>query len=468
MQFLLCVALALVPWMAEEQNFERDFSGAAMRLDFFHSGDAGSEIVSLDQVRLEGPWPGSRTQMLDTLNRGKYFFEIVDSATTRVLYSRGFASIFGEWETTGEAKRMHRTFPEALRFPAPRRPFQARLRKRQADQSFREIWSATVDPDSRFVDRSPVPPADVSVLREEGPPAVKVDLLFLADGYAESERDAFIADARRLAEELFRVEPYRSRKHDFNVRAVFLPSPESGISKPRSGVFRRSALGARYNSFDSERYVLTFEDRAWRDAAAAAPYDAVVLLVNDRKYGGGGIYNLYATAAAHSSYGPYLFIHEFGHSFAGLGDEYYTSDVAYEDSGDRVEPWEPNITALGDPHRLKWRELVAEGTPVPTPWGKEAYEKASNESQGRRRKLRASGAAESELEALFDSERTLFTSMLGSDRYAGRPGAFEGASYQAHGLYRPEVDCIMFTRDEAGFCAVCSRAIQDVIDLLAR
>ncbi|MFQ5526744.1 MAG: M64 family metallopeptidase, partial [Thermoanaerobaculia bacterium] len=228
-------------------------------------------------------------------------------------------------------------------------------------------------------------------------------------------------------------------------------------------------LGASYNSFDSERYVLSLDDRAWRDAAAAAPYDFVILLANSEKYGGGGIYRLYATAAVDSGFAPYLMVHEFGHSFAGLGDEYYTSSVAYEDfQGEMTEPAEPNITALRDPEKLKWADLVEEGTPLPTPWGKAEFEAKQRQIQSERRRLRGEGAPESALEQLFTSEREEMTTRLGAEEYAGKVGAFEGAGYQAQGLYRPAADCIMFTRDEVGFCPVCSRAIERVIDLYSR
>jgi hypothetical protein len=451
-------------------GFDDDFTGATLRVDYYHTGTSDEEHFALDRVRAEGPWPGSRRQLIDTSNLGKYMVEIADLGSNRLLYTRGFASIFGEWETTGEAHQgIWRSIPEAVRVPEPREPFQLRVRKRRPDQSFVEVWSSTIDPGSRFVDRAPLPRYETWSLLDSGDPALKVDLVVLGDGYASGEMDKFRGDARRLVDALFEYEPFASRKSDFNVRAVGTPAEQSGISRPRAGVFRDSPLGARYNTFDSERYVLTLADRDWRDAAAVVPYEFVLILFNERKYGGGGIYNLYATAAASSSYAPYLVIHEFGHHFAGLGDEYYTSSVAYEDfSGGHVEPWEPNVTALDDPERLKWLDLVEDSTPLPTPWVKQAYEKRSLESQEERRELRAAGAPEEELEKLFDKEREMFTEMLGGDEHAGKVGAFEGAMYEMKGLYRPSVDCIMFTRDRVGFCPVCRRAIERVIDIYSR
>lgn len=467
---LTTAAMALLIAVPAVAGFDDDFTGATLRVDYFHTGTATEERIALERVRVEGPWPGSRTQLLDTTNLGKYMTEVVDLATNRLIYSRGFASIYGEWETTGEARdEIWRAIPEAVRLPEPRGPFQLRLRKRQADQSFREIWSTVIDPLSRFVDRAPLPERRAWAVMKHGDPAVKVDLVVLGDGYEAGKMEKFRDDARRLTEALFATEPFKARKEDFNVWAVDSPAERAGISRPRAGIFRDTPLGARYNSLDSERYVLTLNDRAWRDHAAAAPYDFVLILVNERKYGGGGIYNLYSTAAADSAFASYLVVHEFGHHFAGLGDEYYTSPVAYEEfAGRKIEPWEPNVTALEDPRQLKWGDLVLENTPLPTEWNKAEYETRSRANQEQRSKLREEGAPEERLEELFREERKLFTQMLGEERHAGLVGAFEGAMYEAQGLYRPSVDCIMFTRDEIGFCPVCARAIERVIDLFVR
>ena len=449
------------------QRFDRDFTGATMRLDFYHTGNASQEYISLDRTLIEGPWPGSRTQLIDQSNLGKYFFEVVDLGTNRTLCSQGFSSIYGEWETTAEAKRgVIKTLPEGIRFPEPQRPVQIRLRKRGPDQTFLEIWSTQIEPTSRFVARPAISSQDILLLTENGPPSKRVDLLLLGDGYTRKERREFERDAERFMKELFSVEPFGSRRDDFTIRAIFVPSAESGISRPRAGVFHDTPLGTSYNSLDSERYILSVEDRKWRDIAAAAPHDFVIMLVNNQKYGGGGIYRLYATAAASSDFSSYLFVHEFGHSFAALADEYYTSDVAYEDFiPANTEPWEPNITSLLDPGSLKWSELVQEGTPIPTPWEKKKYEAASRSFEERRRKLRVEAASEEALEHLFQEQRSHFVQMLSTQDYSTTVGAFEGASYQAKGLFRPEISCIMFSRSEKGFCRVCRQAIDRAIDL---
>ncbi|MBI3668974.1 MAG: IgA Peptidase M64 [Acidobacteria bacterium] len=461
---------ALRAAVAAAENVDADFARQTMRVDYFHSGTAKEEHISLDRVVSDGPWSGSRTRLLDDLNLGKYLFEVTHRATNRLLYSRGFSSVYGEWETTGEAKKIWRTFHESLRFPWPRRPVQVTLKKRDAENVFREIWATAIDPNSRFVVPADVAPRGrVWTLFENGPPADKVDLLLLGDGYTAAEMDKFHADAKHLTEALFLEEPFRHRKTDFNVRAMDLASAESGVSRPHAGVFHRSALATQYSSFDSERYVLTYDNRTLREVASAAPYDFLVILLNERTYGGGGIFHDQTTAAASNAFSIYLFVHEFGHNFGGLGDEYYTSDVAYETgAAEKPEPWEPNLTALHNPARLKWKDLVAEGTPIPTPWEKEAFETQSRAAQAERRKLRAAGAPEEAMEKLFREEQARETKLLAGMKYSSKVGAFEGAGYEAKGLYRPQTDCIMFARDEVGFCAVCRRAIERVIDQYSR
>jgi hypothetical protein len=451
--FALCVMTALAA-----------SAPPTLRLDYYHTGDAESEAFSLDQMIVEGPWPGRLDRAIDDTNLGKYYFEVIDRATNRVLYSRGFASIYGEWEVTPEAKHEKRTYSESLRFPMPDVPVQVVLKKRDRWNSLREVWSVVVDPASPEIDRSRMPAAKVWAVEKNGEPADKVDIVLLGDGYTAAEMDKWHKDARRITETLFAQSPFKEHRKDFNVWAIDTPAEESGVSRPSEGIWRKSPVGARYDAFGSERYILAFDNKRVRDIAAAAPYEFMGIIVNGRKYGGGGIFNLYATAVSDNAYTPYIFVHEFGHHMAGLADEYYTSDVAYETGGERIEPWEPNVTA--DPKARKWAELLTPGVALPTPWPKEAFEKRQKEYGEKRRAIRAQNRPEEEMEALFDAERAASTAQL--KPYLDKVGAFEGAMYEATGYYRPQADCIMFTRDEVGFCAVCRRAIERVIALYAR
>jgi len=438
-----------------------------MRVDYFHGGTATEEQLSLDSISLEGPWPGRLDRTSDDTNLGKYYFEVLDRKTNRMLYSRGFASVFGEWQETPEAREIRRQFSESLRFPAPSAPVQVIVKGRDAQNAFRELWSIVVDPADPAINHAG-PPRDVKVwaVMQNGQPQDKVDLLLMGDGYTAAEMEKWHNDAKRLAGILFSASPFKEHRADFNVWAVDTPAAESGVSRPSDGIYRKSPLGASYDAFGSERYVLALDNKRLREIASAAPYEFIEIIVNDRKYGGGGIFNQYATVSADNAFTPYVFVHEFGHHFAGLADEYYTSDVAYETVTARPEPWEPNVTA--DPHAAKWSELIQLATPLPTPWPKQQFEALEKDIQARRRKIRAEHQSEDVMEALFREERQKETALLGSGPYGHAVGAFEGAMYEARGYYRPQPDCIMFTRDEVGFCAVCRRAIERIIHLYSR
>jgi hypothetical protein len=430
-----------------------------LRVDYEHIGDAAAERFVLDRVVREGPWPGPADRLLDDTGLGKYLFEVVDPSTGSLLYTRGFASIFGEWETTGEARTRSRTFHESVRFPEPAAPVRLVLKKRVQATTFEPLWSVEVDPSGPDVRASVSPPSGkVWAVQENGPPAEKVDLLLIGDGYTVSQMDEWHADASRLTEALFAVSPFREQRHRFNVWAIDAPSDESGITDPSRRIERRTAVGASYGALGTDRYVLTFENARLRETAAAAPYEFVHIVANESRYGGGGIHNLYATAVADHALSAYVFVHEFGHHFAGLADEYYTSPVAYAPARGRPEPWEPNVTA--DPTASKWRDLVPPGVPLPTPWAKAEFEAQQRALLARR------GAAATPGDSGPDA-RPPAAELLGRGPHADAVGAFEGAMYEASGYYRPQTDCLMFSRVEGGFCAVCRRAIERVIDLYA-
>ncbi|UCF19591.1 MAG: IgA Peptidase M64 [Gemmatimonadota bacterium] len=465
---LLVAAVGFPPPSGQDgPDFERYFRDKTMRVYYYHTGDATQEIISLERVVSDGPWAGSRRRLLDDVEYGKYLFEVFDLEGDELVYSRGFASLYGEWETTAEARSMQRTYHETLRFPWPLKPVRIVLKKRDNQNVFRAIAEIEVDPAARGVNPADPPGlGEVWTLIENGPPGEKVDIVLLGEGYTQEELPKFHGDAQRLLDELFAVEPFRSRKSDFNVRAIDLPAAESGVSRPHAGVYRRNPVGAQYSIFDSERYLLTYDNRTLRDVLSAVPYEFMAILVNEKQYGGGGIYGSQMATAVDSDFSDYVFVHEFGHHFAGLGDEYYTSDVAYETGGEsHPEPWEPNITALHDPGSLKWGDLVEAGTPIPTPWGKTEYEEHARRIRERRGELIERQATEAEFDALFHEQRELESELLSSMEYYGRVGAFEGAAYEPRGLYRPEIDCKMFSRNKVGFCRVCQRAINRVIDL---
>jgi len=444
-------------------DFYKWFSDKTMRFDFYHTGNAEQEIFSTDQVVSDGPWAGSITQLIDELELGPYFFEVIDKETRQKLYSRGFANIFGEWQTTPEADKEWKTFHESLRFPWPLKTVNLVVKKRDAENRFQVLWQTEIDPGNRHI----IPVASGSkyrsfVVEENGPVHNMVDIVILGDGYVAEEMEKFRDDAQRLSNALLETEPFKSQRRNFNVRAVETASGQSGVNQPHQGIFKRTPLSVSYSIFDSERYALTYDNKTVRDVASAVPYDFMVILVNERTYGGGGIYNLYTTVAAGNKFAEYVMVHEMGHHLAALADEYYSSSVAYEAPKISLEPWENNVTALHHPQNLKWKELVEPGTPIPTPWNKETFDKKAYAIQEERQKIRAEQRPETEMEALFDRQLKEEDAFFKAEPYAGKVGAFEGANYNAKGMYRSQLDCIMFSR-HTQFCVVCSNNIVKVI-----
>lgn len=444
--------------------FNDFFQNKTMRFDYFHTGNSETEHFAVDKIISDGEWYGSTKVLIDKLELGLYFYEVIDQETKTLLYSRGFASIFGEWQWTPEAKKEWGTFHESIRFPWPQKPVTIIVKKRDNKNEFQTIWTRDIDPEAREVNPANIAHTEkVDLIHESGNPQEKLDIVILGDGYSAQEMNKFAADAKRLGNVLLSAEPFNSRKNDINIRAIETPSQESGVSKPHPGIFKRTALSAHYSSFDSERYVLSYDNKTIRNVASAVPYELMVILINEKTYGGGGIYNLYTTVAVDNKYSDYIMIHEMGHHIAGLADEYYSSSTSYEAPSIELEPWETNITALKDKENIKWKDLVEEATPIPTPWNKEEFDKHGAEVQKERNALRAAKVPEAEVEDLFMREYNQQNEFYAKEQYKDKVGAFEGAGYNQYGLYRPQLDCIMFTRHTT-FCKVCQRSISNVID----
>lgn len=468
---VVVLAIVVSCSLARSQRFDRFFVDRTMRVDCFHTGTKGSETISLSHVREEDAWPGSTVNLLDTLNLGEYQVRVFDKATDALIFSRGYSTMFNEWQTTDEALAgVYRTFHETIRLPFPISVVQLVICRRDKKMDFHEIFSTIIDPaDPTQIDRSKsTSPYRLLTLLDNGPPHSKVDLLILGDGYAKDEMEKFRRDANHFNDAMFSTSPFKERKNDFNVRALEVPSDESGIDIPDKNIWKKTAFGTSYNTFGSARYVLTEENRALRDIADAVPYDFILILVNDNRYGGGGIYNLYATCYTKTDRPglewqmDYVYVHEFGHCFGGLGDEYYSSQVSYNDFYEKgVEPWEPNLTTLTDKNHLKWMRFVDKGTPIPTPWEKTAFDSL----ESLRAKLdRLAPDYYEKRKPLYDEEERI----LKTSPEAGKVGAFEGAGYISHGLYRPAVDCRMFSLSLVGFDPVCAAAIERVIDFYSR
>lgn len=464
-------SILLVSALLSGGQFGDYFIDKTLRIDYYHTGTKGTETISLDKLRPEGKWGGSLENLIDVLNLGEYQVRIFDLNSTSLIFSRGYSSMFQEWQTTDEAiAGIYRTFHESVRMPYPKNKIQMVISRRDKNMIFHEIFSAVIDPnDPVQVNHEPTTSHfKVVPLIENGDPHRKVDIVIVGDGYRKDDMDKFRSDAKHFNEVMFSTSPFKERKDDFNVWTVEVISADSGIDKPDKNIWKSTALGTSYHTFGSARYVLTEENRELRDICAAAPYDFITILVNDNRYGGGGIFNLYTTTYARGD-SPgmdwqmdYVYVHEFGHSFGGLGDEYYASQISYNDMYQKnVEPWEPNLTSLNDKENLKWKNLVEKSTPLPTPWGKDQYDSLGRE----RAKLdRLAPDYYEKRKPLYEAEQKI----LKESQYAGKVGAFEGAGYMSKGMYRPATDCRMFTLSLVGFDPVCTAAINRMIDFCAK
>jgi len=414
---LIIVSLLGIFNPARSQEFDQLFDQGVMRIDLIFSGTAEETSYALSGVKKEQYYAGPKTNLIDPFNYGDHKFEVKDKETGEVIFSKTYCTLFREWQTTEESQILRRAYPHVIRFPWPKATVVVEVYDRNREGEFKKSWSAPFDPLSIYSDPGNPYQFESVDLEINGPAEDKVDILFLAEGYTAGEMDKFIEDARRSAGFIFSEEPFMSNRQQFNIRAVKSVSQDSGTDIPGQGVWKNTVMNSSFYTFGIERYMTTMDFRAVSDVAAFAPYDQIYILVNTDKYGGGGIYNHYSISAADNLQSRAVVIHEFGHAFGALADEYYNSKVAYNDYFPLdVEPWNPNLTTLVD-FDSKWKIMISEGVPVPTP---------------------------------------------GEESYKETVGVYEGGGYVAKGVYRPMIDCRMHSNN-AGFCPVCSAAIEKMI-----
>ncbi len=422
MKYLILLFL-IVSTLIVNAQFEKYFHNKTLRIDYYHSGNNETEFYTFSQLLEEPYWGGSKVNLVDTFNYGKYYFKVFDIKTDSLLYSRGYSTLFGEWQTTDEAKTTSRSLMETVVMPFPKDDVRVEFYSRNKKGIFEKKFEYNVDVDSYFIkpERNLEYPAfDVHI---SGDPAKKIDIVILPEGYSKNELGLFINDCQKFANLLFSFSPYTENKDKFNIRAVLAASEESGNDIPGDSVWKKTLMNTRFYTFDSERYCMTMDNKSVRDLAANAPYDQIYILVNNEKYGGGAIYNYYSVSVNSNILASKIFVHEFGHGFAGLGDEYYNSPTSYNDFYPLdVEPWEPNITTLVN-FDSKWKHLLKKKTPIPTPPKK---------------------------------------------KYLDKPGVFEGGGYVAKGVYRPAYDCLMKSFKGNKFCEACTEAIQKMIDFYSK
>jgi len=484
-KYFVLLLLLIIPTLLFSQNkihFDDYFLDQTMRIDYYHIGDAKKEFVTIDQIYQQGIWAGNPERLIDPFNNGKYEIKVYDVVSNRLIYSRGFATYFGEYTTTNPAlEGIKRTYHESVLVPYPKNPILLVLEKRNRENILQPVFQYQIDPkDYHVIILNKNPGDKIYEALKNGDPHEKVDLAWIAEGYTVKEFDKFKKDVDRFTKALFEVEPFKKLKKKFNIYGIFRPSVDSGVDQPRKGIYKSTVINSSFNALDLDRYLLTEDNKSLQNIAASVPHDGVVIMVNSERYGGGGIYNFYAVSTVDHKLSENVFVHEFGHSFGGLADEYYSSQVAYNDFYPKgVEPTDPNITALLDPNNIKWKDLLSPGIEIPTNWGKDEIEALQAEQKKNRvemqktiAELKNNSASEETIEKKkqefknnskkinqkIDETRAKYTDLK------DRVGAFEGAGYSAKGLYRPMMNCLMFSNREREFCKVCQRAIERMIE----
>ncbi|KAF0150131.1 MAG: IgA Peptidase M64 superfamily [Ignavibacteria bacterium] len=467
---------------AQVINFDQYFLDQTMRIDYFHIGDSSSEIVTIDHIYQYGTWAGSLKNLIDNFDNGAYYYKIYDSASDNLIYSIGFDSYFKEYQTSDEAaKGIKRTFHESAIIPFPKNKIKFVLEKRDKQNKLNEVFSTEIDPADLYIIKNSLRDKSVRVYRPHfsGNPHQKVDVVILGDGYTAKDQKKFEKDLKRYTDILINHKPFKKHKDKFNIYGVFKASIESGIDEPGANIYKNTTLSTTFYSLGSERYILTEDNKAMRNLASHVPYDAIYIMCNTPRYGGGGIYNFYSTFVSDNQFSPYVFLHEFGHSFGGLADEYYTSEVAYNDFYTAwLEPVEPNITRALDTKNIKWKEYLSPEIDVPTKWEKENFDKMDLIWQKERRELnkkiaelKRSRASQQEIDNLqneYNKKDKLRSSevdeYLKKSKYWNKVGVFEGAGYSSSGMYRSMMDCLMFSKGTKPFCKICEAHIVKVIN----
>jgi len=409
--------LLLTSVAAEAQTFGEYFNDETLRLDYTFSGNTTEQRIYLDKLNVSPHWYGKRKHLAELPVEGNGQVTVRSHKSGEVIYRNSFSTLFQEWLSYPEAQTVSRSFENVFLIPMPKDTVDITIDLRSNRREVFASLTHTVAPNDILIrrigyqNRTPF-----EVIQQAADTTKCIHLAYVAEGYQEQEMPTFINDVKVAVEALFAHEPFKSLREKFHIVAVKSPSQDSGASEPGKGIWKRTALSSHYDTFYSERYLTTLHLKDLHDWLAGLPYEHIIVLVNSDRYGGGGILNSYnLTATHHNRYRPVV-VHEFGHSFAGLADEYSyeTEDLPMYPKD--IEPWEPNITTLTD-FNGKWEKMISRNTPIPTP---------------------------------LTSDSTLI-------------GVYEGAGYSMHGVYRALPDCRMRTNENPEFCPVCQRALTKLI-----
>lgn len=417
---LLLIALLIAATITRSQvRFEDYFEDQTLRLDYTLSGNHSEQVISLAGMKQTPGWYGRRVNLSKLALEGNGQLFVTDTLGRDTLYCQSFSTLFQEWQTYEEATQLWRSFEHTMLIPMPKQDVDVTLRLTDTHRRERARLTHRIRTSDILVERLGSKGIEPwRYVRRGSFQGHCINVAIVAEGYTAEEMDVFLQDCETTVDALLAHEPFKSEKERFNFIAVTVPSAESGVSIPHQGLWLKTALGSHFDTFYSDRYLTTLRIHRLHDVLSGIPYEHIIILANTDHYGGGGVYNSYVLSAAHNVAARPVVVHEFGHSFGGLADEYFYDDMFETSYHDDTEPWEPNITTLVD-FDSKWKDMLKRKTAIPTkPDGKDVYTKV---------------------------------------------GVYEGAGYQSKGVYRPTQECRMKVNDAPVFCPVCERAIRRII-----
>jgi len=400
------------------QDFTKHFKDSTLRLDYVFTGDAESQDIAIDKLNVLPKWYGKRKRLSELPIEGNGQITVKDHVTGEIIYRNSFSTLFQEWLSYDEPKIKRRAFENVFLVPMPKNTVDITVDLRNNRREIVTSMTHTVSPDDILIRQKGFNDVTPYVTLQQAKDTTQcIHIAFVAEGYTENEMPVFIKDAKEATAAIFAHEPFKSMKNRFNIIAVKSESKESGTSQPSKGIWRNTILGSSFDTFYSERYLTTLNLKKVHDILAGTPYEHIIILVNTDQYGGGGILNSYNLSMTHHPMFRPVVVHEFGHSFAGLADEYAYEQEDIPMYPHDIEPWEKNITTLND-FKSKWKNILPEDTEIPTPTNK--------------------------------NDNSI--------------GVYEGAGYSTYGVYRSFLDCRMRTNDYPEFCDVCKKALTEIIE----
>ena len=418
----LILFLLLFPFVVFAQHFDAYFENKTLRLDYLHTGNAHSEKVEPATFWQGGIWSGTRGQLIEQERLGEMLLSVRDAKTDQIIFTRSYSTLFGEYAATEKAETEEGTFEECVLMPYPKAPVKYEFTVYSRSHIPTLLFEGKFDPQA-----TPQQPFkkeyNVMDLHIGGVPENCLDILFIPDGYSIDDKEKLQKDMQAFSDYILHCVPFKDNIDKFNIRAIEGYSEESGITDPNANIFKNTLLNSSYNAIEVDRYLMCLNVWKMNEVAGNAPYDAILIIANSTKYGGGGIYNFYATANSDGEFSNYVTVHELGHSIAGLGDEYFDSEVSVRDFyPEGIEPVEPNLTTLID-FDAKWKHLLPADFPIPTP---------------------------------------------DTDEYNNILGVFEGGGYVAQGVFRPWRDCTMKAKVWNNFCPVCQEGFARVFEYYSK